>query len=146
VASDSCFTRYSSAYEVQAPSAEILSSSALPKLKSRLDKLSADVKAQLIEQGFTDDRIKFERKLNMRFDGTDTAIMVLEKEGQGESSFEEEFKKQYKAEFGFLLEEKNIVIDDVKVCTRSIRWTTLSPDGFRGYVILQPRYSIAWDL
>jgi hypothetical protein len=113
-------TRCSSAYEVQEPSAETLSSSALPKLKSRLDKLSADVKAQLIEQGFNEDRIKFERKLNMRFDGTDTAIMVLEKEGQGESSFEEEFKKQYKAEFGFLLEEKNIVVDDVKVCTRLI--------------------------
>ena len=56
----------------------------------------------------------------MRFDGTDTAIMVLEKEGQGESSFEGEFKKQYKAEFGFLLEEKNIIIDDAKVSTRSI--------------------------
>jgi 5-oxoprolinase (ATP-hydrolysing) len=99
-----------------------LSPSVLPKLKSRLDKLSADVKAQLIEQGFTEDRIKFERMLNMRFDGTDTAIMVLEKEGQGESSFEEEFKKQYKSEFGFLLEEKNIIIDDVKVCTPSIRF------------------------
>lgn len=49
----------------------------------------------------------------MRFDGTDTALMVLEKDGEG--SFETEFKKQYKAEFGFLLEEKNIIIDDIKV-------------------------------
>lgn len=106
-----------SAYEAQEPTFEILSPSALPKLKSRLDKLSADVKTQLIEQGFSEERIKFERMLNMRFDGTDTAIMVLEKEGQGESSFEGEFKKQYKAEFGFLLEEKNIIIDDAKVST-----------------------------
>lgn len=49
----------------------------------------------------------------MRFDGTDTSLMVLEKDG--EASFEAEFKKQYKAEFGFLLEEKNIIIDDIKV-------------------------------
>ena len=101
-----------------------MSPSALPKLKSRLDKLSADVKTQLIEQGFSEERIKFERMLNMRFDGTDTVIMVLEKEGQGESSFEGEFKKQYKAEFGFLLEEKNIIIDDAKVSTRSASFDT----------------------
>lgn len=52
----------------------------------------------------------------MRFDGTDTSLMVLEK--GGEASFEVEFKKQYKAEFGFLLEEKNIIIDDIKVSFR----------------------------
>lgn len=50
----------------------------------------------------------------MRFDGTDTALMVLEEEGR-EDKYEETFKKSYKAEFGFLLEEKKIVMDDVKV-------------------------------
>lgn len=55
----------------------------------------------------------------MRFDGTDTALMVLEEEGN-EEKYEEKFKKQYKAEFGFLLEQKNIIVDDIKVrCTLS---------------------------
>ncbi|KAF8197074.1 Hydantoinase/oxoprolinase-domain-containing protein [Pholiota molesta] len=55
-----------------------------PSLVSRLDKL-------------TQDHIHIERMLNMRFDGTDTALMRV-----------------YKSEFGFLLETKSIVVDDIK--------------------------------
>jgi hypothetical protein len=40
--------------------------------------------------------------------------MVLEEERNGHV-YEETFKKQYKAEFGVLLEEKNIIVDDIKV-------------------------------
>lgn len=98
---------------------------------SRLDKLSSQVEEQLLEQGFTSDRIVFERMLNMRFDGTDTSLMVLQEKRAGDGKermegvegveenetggFEEAFKKRYQAEFGFLLEEKNIIVDDVKV-------------------------------
>lgn len=57
--------------------------------------------------------------LNMRFDGTDTAIMVLpeenEKDEDGGEDFMGAFRRAYKAEFGFLLEEKNVIVDDVKV-------------------------------
>lgn len=54
--------------------------------------------------------------LNMRFNGTDTALMVLptEKDGEGED-FETAFMRVYKAEFGFLLDTKRIIVDDVKV-------------------------------
>jgi 5-oxoprolinase (ATP-hydrolysing) len=49
----------------------------------------------------------------MRFDGSDTALMIPAP-ADGSDDFEGEFKKAYKAEFGFLL-EKGIVVDDVKV-------------------------------
>jgi len=49
--------------------------------------------------------------LNMRFDGTDTALMVVAKE----EDFESGFKKEYKTQFGFLLDTKDIVVDDIKV-------------------------------
>jgi len=54
--------------------------------------------------------------LNMRFEGTDTALMVLCEEGENEN-FDMAFKRSYKHEFGFLL-ETNILVDDIKVgCT-----------------------------
>lgn len=59
-----------------------------------------------------------ERMLNMRFEGTDTALMVLPNagDGDGEEDFEAAFKRVYKSEFGFLLETKSIIVDDIKVC------------------------------
>jgi len=51
--------------------------------------------------------------LNMRFEGTDTALMVLCEEGENEN-FDTAFKRSYQNEFGFLL-ETNILVDDIKV-------------------------------
>lgn len=53
----------------------------------------------------------------MRFEGTDTALMVLpgDGDGDGQEDFEAAFKRVYKTEFGFLLETKSIIVDDVKV-------------------------------
>ena len=55
--------------------------------------------------------------LNMRFEGTDTALMVLPspEDGDGQEDFEAAFRRVYKAEFGFLLETKTVIVDDVKV-------------------------------
>ena len=52
----------------------------------------------------------------MRFEGTDTALMVLPhaEDGDGNEDFESAFKRVYKAEFGFLL-EKSVIVDDIKV-------------------------------
>ena len=59
--------------------------------------------------------------LNMRFEGTDTALMVLPglNDGHGDEDFEAAFKKVYRAEFGFLLETKGIIVDDIKVSFRA---------------------------
>lgn len=105
------------AYELQEPSSTFYSDSTRSSLLARLDKLTNAVQEELARQGFEVDRIRVERMLNMRFDGTDTALMVLPSpgDGDGDEDFEAAFKKIYKAEFGFLLETKNIVVDDIKV-------------------------------
>ncbi|KIJ67449.1 hypothetical protein HYDPIDRAFT_84895 [Hydnomerulius pinastri MD-312] len=104
------------AFELQEPSSTFYSSSTRPSLIARLDKLTSDVRAELARQGFEGDRVTVERVLNMRFEGTDTALMVLpdSKDGDGSEDFEAAFKRVYKSEFGFLLETKTIVVDDVK--------------------------------
>ena len=56
--------------------------------------------------------------LNMQFEGTDTALMVLpvKGDGDGKEDFEAAFRRVYKAEFGFLLEGQSVSVDDIKVC------------------------------
>lgn len=85
----------------------------------RLDKLEAEVRKELRRQGFEDKRVHVERMLNMRFDGTDTALMVLpgpeDGGGEGTEDFLAAFKRVYKSEFGFLLETKNVIVDDIRV-------------------------------
>ncbi|KAF9036133.1 hypothetical protein BDZ89DRAFT_1157685 [Hymenopellis radicata] len=102
------------AYELQEPSSAFYSESTKPTLLARLDKLTHDVQTELRRQGFEDSRIHVERMLNMRFEGTDTALMVLPAPGENED-FEAAFKRVYKSEFGFLLETKTITVDDIKV-------------------------------
>lgn len=88
----------------------------------RLDKLEGDVRTELKRQGFEGPRVRVERMLNMRFDGTDTALMVLPTEEDSKASGEGEgedflaaFRTAYKNEFGFLLDTKNVIVDDIKV-------------------------------
>lgn len=115
-----------SAHEIQEPSSANYNATNIQTLQSRLNSLTKTVRSELTKQGFEPSRIRIERMLNMRFDGTDTALMVLpsaelgEKSGEGEDGesqedFEKAFKRMYKSEFGFLLDSKNIVVDDLKV-------------------------------
>ncbi|KAH7886806.1 Hydantoinase/oxoprolinase-domain-containing protein [Phlebopus sp. FC_14] len=105
------------AYELQEPSSTFYSSYTRSPLVIRLDRMTKEVREELARQGFEGDRVTVERMLNMRFEGTDTALMVLPNstDGDGNEDFEAAFKRVYKSEFGFLLETKTIIVDDVKV-------------------------------
>ncbi|KAL9931529.1 hypothetical protein V8E36_009526 [Tilletia maclaganii] len=83
------------------------------RLEKKFSELEKQVREELAKQGFKDDRIQLEKMLNMRYDGTDTALMTLKPE-EGDD-FEAAFTKQYKQEFGFVLKGKAIIIDDVRV-------------------------------
>ena len=104
-------------YERQEPSSTFYTEQNKRSLISRLDKLEEDVRGELRNQGFEERRIRVERALNMRFEGTDTALMILPEktDGDGKEDFEAAFKRAYKAEFGFLLETKTVIVDDIKV-------------------------------
>jgi 5-oxoprolinase (ATP-hydrolysing) len=104
---------------VQEPSSAFYSAQTRSQLTTRLDALDARVRKELQEQGFEDKRVHVERMLNMRFDGTDTVLMVLpeERDGDGKEDFEAAFRRVYKNEFGFLLDTKSVVVDDIKVRT-----------------------------
>ncbi|CAO1635677.1 unnamed protein product [Parajaminaea phylloscopi] len=80
---------------------------------SRARTLETQVREELHRQGFTDEHLRIESMLNMRYDGTDTALMTL-KPQDGWQAVEQSFIDTYKTEFGFTL-DKPIVVDDVRV-------------------------------
>ena len=80
---------------------------------SRLDELENRVKEELAPSSSERDTIEVERMLNMRYEGSDTALMILHGE---DGDYEKEFKREYKDQFGFLLSGNiPVVVDDIKV-------------------------------
>lgn len=102
------------AYEQQEPCAVEYNESNQATLRSRLDRLSSDVVAELNRQGFSGNRVEVECYLNMRYDGSDTSLMTLAP-ADGSFDYQAAFEDNYKSEFGFLIEGKAIIVDDVRV-------------------------------
>ncbi|KAE8454036.1 hypothetical protein EG329_007812 [Mollisiaceae sp. DMI_Dod_QoI] len=92
-------------------------------LKGKIEELKQKSRQALKEQGFNDGSIVYEEYLNMRYRGTESALMVVkpekedvEKEFEGDEwAFGKAFVKQHQQEFGFTLPDRDIIVDDVRV-------------------------------
>ncbi|KAI5479281.1 5-oxoprolinase (ATP-hydrolyzing) [Pseudohyphozyma bogoriensis] len=93
------------------PCSEIYSSESLAALQPRLAALRAKSTASLVAQGIPESIVQTETFLNMRYQGSDTALMILE-DAKGE--FLEGFRESHRREFSFIL-DKPIIIDDIRV-------------------------------
>lgn len=99
--------------ETQEPVNEIFGDEARGRLDERLLVLQEKVCHQLNDQGISEDDMIYQRYLNMRYQGTETAIMVLEPLNR---DFKEEFKRMHLLEFAFLFpDDRPIIVDDVRV-------------------------------
>jgi len=93
------------------------------QLKSKMNELKERSRKRLQDQGFSDDAIVFEEYLNMRYRGTESALMVIrpaseemrKDHGGDDWAFGSAFVKQHEQEFGFTLPDRDIIIDDVRV-------------------------------
>ncbi|KAJ3296893.1 hypothetical protein HK104_001044 [Borealophlyctis nickersoniae] len=104
-------------HEEQEPSAVVLSAETLPGLMERSAALTESGTKALIRQGFQPDRIATEVYLNLRYHGTDTAIMTL-KPADAETEtwdFAGAFVQKHRQEFGFTLPDRDILVDDIRV-------------------------------
>ncbi|KZF20131.1 5-oxoprolinase [Xylona heveae TC161] len=110
--------------EQQVPSSKVWSddSTVREDLKEVMDGLKGKAVKALHDQGFNDDKIVFEEYLNMRYRGTESALMIIkpsveevENEYNGDEwAFERAFIKQHQQEFGFTLPGRDIIVDDVR--------------------------------
>ncbi len=97
--------------EKQEPASETLGEQSLSGLLARLDDLSERATEELNRQGDFQ-QVEIRRYLNLRYQGTDTAMMILEGPG---TDFKAEFLKAHKREFGFEIAGRDIHIDGLRV-------------------------------
>jgi 5-oxoprolinase (ATP-hydrolysing) len=122
-------------HEVQEPSSATYEPSTVGTLTKALDRLGAVVTKELKRQGFSPDKIRLDRMLNMRFEGTDTTLLVS---CDNDEQFGNEFRKAYREQFGFTLETP-IVIDDIKVKGIGKTFDDLGESVFSEFKRLEPR-------
>lgn len=92
-------------------------------LQQKMEDLKQKSKAALVDQGFDDNSIVFEEYLNMRYRGTESAIMIIKPEkeqveqefGGDDWAYGKAFISQHQQEFGFTLPDRDIIVDDVRV-------------------------------
>ena len=128
--------------ERQQPSAEVYSNASQPRLLEQLNPLQAEAEKELDDQGFTGEQIHSVRYLNMRYQGTDTALMIAEPQN---GDFAGAFRATYRREFGFDLKDREILVDDLRVRSRGeasgLRKVPIDPaDGPAAAVDRKPCY------
>ena len=81
------------------------------QIKKRLIKLEEKAISKLISQSYPSNHITSQRYLNLRYEGTDTKIMIPE---PNDENYEKAFKKEHFREFGFNLVDRKILVDDIR--------------------------------
>ena len=105
--------------EQQEPAAMIYCSEANSNvqvsLQNSLDRLVDNATQELLKQGYVEDQIEVQRYLNLRYEGTDSAIMVQKPDEEDAPDFLQSFLKTHQREFGFVLQNRNLIVDDIRV-------------------------------
>jgi 5-oxoprolinase (ATP-hydrolysing) len=91
-------------------------------LRNKMADLKSKSTTRLRDQGFDEEHIHFEEYLNMRYRGTESALMIIkptkeeaDQEYDGDEwAFGKAFIKQHDQEFGFTLPDRDIIVDDVR--------------------------------
>lgn len=103
--------------ERQQPYAGAYERGSLAAVSTGLDALENAAVGALEDQGFGRHQIETDHYLNLRYQGTDTAIMI-QRPAAEDGDFAEAFRKRYRREFGFDLTGRAIIIDDLRVRAR----------------------------
>lgn len=97
--------------ESQEPvSADYVSSQS--SLQKRFDDMCSAATSAMEEQGFRPEQVRHEKYLNMRYEGSDTSLMILQPEDS--SDFLGEFRARHRREFNFN-SDRPVLVDDIRV-------------------------------
>ena len=101
-------------HEAQAPMATELGPQ-LDAVKKKYQELKKTCVDKLRAQNIPESHIDVELYLNLRYQGTDNAMMTLKPKEKSDWDFKKNFVAQYQREFGFTLPDRAIMIDDIRV-------------------------------
>jgi 5-oxoprolinase (ATP-hydrolysing) len=99
--------------EAQRPHSQVYADDCRAGLTDTFVSLQEQVEAKIIAQGIPKAQIRFEYFLNMRYKGTETAMMIRE---SSEAGFKSGFLRRHLQEFNFVFpDDRPILIDDIRV-------------------------------
>ncbi len=82
------------------------------QLEQRLAALSTSVSEELLKQGVAQQAIRLVRRVHLRYEGTDSALIVLFGDA---ASMQAQFESAYKKRFSFLMPSKALIVEAVSV-------------------------------
>jgi len=87
-------------------------------LQARLDETLIQLRGEattiLTDQGVSPDRIEWHHILHLRYDGSDTALMIDATDGDRERALQN-FELAHRRQFGFVYPDKSIILDAMEV-------------------------------
>lgn len=107
-------------HEAQETCSKIYCQDSFEYLDKKIEELERTCERELQKQGFDDSSISTEAFLHMRYEGTDCALMCSgagsdHKDGLVHGDFKKSFLERYSTEFGFVIPDRQIIVDDVRV-------------------------------
>ncbi|MDZ7711955.1 MAG: hydantoinase B/oxoprolinase family protein [Rhodovibrio sp.] len=82
----------------------------LPEVEATLEEIGADGRAEMQRQGVDESRTQTVRRVHLRYDGTDSALVV---EHGSYDELIERFEAAHKQRFGFVLPDKPLIVEAV---------------------------------
>ncbi|MET0322210.1 MAG: hydantoinase B/oxoprolinase family protein, partial [Duganella sp.] len=89
-----------------------LADDALADIEARLHALGRQAGADLQHQGVDDERIALIERVHLRYEGTDTALIVLFESIAGMRA---QFETAYRKRYSFLMQDKRLIVEAVSV-------------------------------
>ncbi|KAL4958110.1 putative 5-oxoprolinase [Aspergillus filifer] len=99
-------------HEAQEPASGVFTEDSMPVINERIAELKNRVTEALTSDGIDETLISHEVYLNLRYQGTDNTLMVLQ---PSHGDFIAEFVKEHQREFSFTFPGRNILIEDIRV-------------------------------
>jgi 5-oxoprolinase (ATP-hydrolysing) len=84
----------------------------MPKLEATVAELTAETRAELARQRLPAERITTETRLHIRYSGTDTPLEIP---AAGRVAMVEAFEAEHRARYGFVVEGRSLVVEQVTV-------------------------------
>lgn len=112
-------------HEAQEPASGVLDETAMQSITKRISALKSKVTDALTTDGIDEANIQHEVYLNLRYQGTDNLLMVLNPEND---DFADAFVKEHQREFSFTFPGRNILVEDIRV--RGVgKATSIAPEA-----------------
>jgi len=90
----------------------LLTPDVVPTLKQMLDQLTRNSRAEIVDQGVSDDRIQVLLKAHLRYEGTDSALIANFGDAEAmRSGFEQSYQQRY----GFTMPNKALIVESLSV-------------------------------